>query len=184
MTTDTIERTTLSTLSTLETVDVLGVSYRQVDYLTRTGRVPVTGRGSGSRTRWPLDVVRRLHLATRLLDAIGDRDIEGGYSRFPAVVEAVMRGDEHVPAVGFVVLSFGQVRYVTTVEQLVAAVRLGGAVAASLVGIAEHFEQCIADLLVDREAELAQRYQRSAQPLTCERCAYRCATHRPGGGWA
>jgi hypothetical protein len=90
---DTTDRQIRSTLSTQETADVIGGTYRQVDYLTRTARVPIEGRGSGSRTRWPVDLVRALFVAMRVCDVIGGRDIEGGYSRFPVVVESLMRVD-------------------------------------------------------------------------------------------
>lgn len=177
-----------STLSTTEAADVCRISYRQIDYLTRTARVPVQGRGSGSRTRWPVEIVRVLFVASKVCDVIGDRDIEGGYSRFPAVVERLMAavdGGLLAAAYGWLVVGDGVV-CCTTPEALVEQVRRRGGIVVPLDETLAEFDAALDEIEQYREQRHARLTARGASlaARSCDSCGYRCVAHRPEGGWS
>lgn len=169
----------VDTLSSPEAADVCDITYRQIDYLTRTGRVPIVGRGSGSRTRWPVDVVRVLFVASKVTTLIGDRDVEGGYSRFPFVVERLLTSVEPAELAressraAVLVVRPDAVVACTTSEALIEALGQRGGVVLPLGSVFDEFDERLDQLDVRRE----ERYGR------CPDCGYRCQLHRPQGGW-
>lgn len=80
----------------------IGCTYRQLDYLTRSGAVAGMNRGSGSRRLWPASTVVRLAIAnhmTGVLPTAGDASV------FPDVARAAL--DSHLgdpPRQGYAVL--------------------------------------------------------------------------------
>lgn len=94
-------------LSTHEVCDLLGLTFRQLDYVSRT--VLRDAPGSGYHRRWDTDTIDRLTVAKALLGAI-DALVLQKNSPWPQLVEAVM-GSE-TPASGWVTLSpAGDVTY-------------------------------------------------------------------------
>lgn len=106
---------TITLYSSRDVCDLLGISYRQLDYLTRTGAVtgPDMNKGSGSRRTFTPDQVQRLAVARRLADNIPTTRATSG-SVWPRLAAAVMAGPPPPPR-GFAVLdTVGTVRYPTT----------------------------------------------------------------------
>lgn len=91
-------------LSTREVCDLLGVSFRQMDYVARTviGDTP----GSGVHRRWDDVTIDRLTVARALLDAAGAL-VAPRQSPWPQLVDAVMAAGEPTP--GWVTLRPGGV---------------------------------------------------------------------------
>lgn len=85
--------------TTHEVCQLLGISYRQVDYVCKFDRP-----GSGNHRRWDDVMIDRLTVAKALLDAIGFA-LAPGRSPWPQFVDAVMAADDPVP--GWVTLSPG-----------------------------------------------------------------------------
>jgi hypothetical protein len=99
-------------LSTVEVGDLLGLTYRQLDYVSRTVLKDVPG--SGNRRRWDDASVERLTVAKALLDAI-DALVHQKHSPWPQLVDAVMAAGDPLP--GWVTLSpEGRVTYLGRVD--------------------------------------------------------------------
>lgn len=114
------------TLSSDVLCDFAGVTYRQLDYLTRTTSLVRTMIvGSGHRRRWPLDVAKRLAVAGALRDGI---DFASPTARDAAVVPwrpiavaCLDLANEPPPAGYAVLLPPGSVVYGPEPEFLLAA---------------------------------------------------------------
>lgn len=92
-------------LSSRNTADLLGITYRQLDYATRNVRElrtrPTMSGGSGSKRRYDLDTIRRLMIAASLAQAIPHGEYNG--SQWVRAAGATMAGPPP-PATGFAVL--------------------------------------------------------------------------------
>jgi hypothetical protein len=109
--------------TTADLADTLGLSYRQVDYLTRNGTLDGLTPGSGTRRTWPADTVVRLHVAKALHDA-------APWVPWPTCARAVLATDTLPPPKGFVVMRADEtVEYVDSPLALIGAMADGGVVA-------------------------------------------------------
>lgn len=103
---------TIPLYGSVQVCDLLDVTYRQLDYLTRTGAVtgPGMNKGSGSRRYFTPDQVKRLAVARRLAANLPTTRATSG-SVWPTLAAAVMAGPAP-PARGFAVLdTVGTLRY-------------------------------------------------------------------------
>lgn len=87
-------------LSTNELGDLLGLTYRQMDYVSR--KVLKDVPGSGNHRHWDDVTIDRLTVAKALLDGIGFALVPGR-SLWPQFVDAVMDADDPTP--GWVTIS-------------------------------------------------------------------------------
>lgn len=128
-------------LDSRSVADLLGVSYRQLDYAIRStpalAAMPTMAGGSGSPRRFDLDTLRRLDLAARF--AAADPTSDARHSRiWLAAVGAAVAGRTPPPARGFATLTpGGQIRYGETAER---AVPLG------VVGLVIRYDLACTDL--------------------------------------
>jgi hypothetical protein len=81
-------------LSTPEVCSLLGITFRQMDHVSRTVLQDVPG--SGNHRRWDDDTVDRLTVAKALLDAI-QFAAPKQHSPWPILVDAVMASRPPVP---------------------------------------------------------------------------------------
>jgi hypothetical protein len=102
---------------TIAVTDLLDLSFRQVDYLCRSGAIDPElvggGQGCGSRRVWPPEVVARLEVALALWRACPTVDTgQPGGPVWTSLVRAVMDNPVDPPWAGWVVLDdLGQVHY-------------------------------------------------------------------------
>src|SRR5688500_10719952 len=83
--------------------EVVGCTYRQLDYLTRAGTVQGMNTGSGTKRLWPASVVVRLALANHLLGAV---PISNDYTTpFPVIAAAALAAPDPLPRAGYAVLT-------------------------------------------------------------------------------
>jgi len=89
-------------MSSRQACSTIGCTYRQLDYLTRSGAVAGMNQGSGSRRRWPTRTVIRLALANHMTGVI---PANGDATAFPDVARAAMDPTEDPPRRGYAVLA-------------------------------------------------------------------------------
>jgi hypothetical protein len=80
-----------------QVADLAGISYRQLDYLTRTVDALSDGtmsRGSGTRRLWTPDQLARITIAALLTDAAGQANL-------PAMANAVFTVNARPPRAGW-----------------------------------------------------------------------------------
>ena len=100
-----------------------GISYRQLDYLTRvtplTQQHPELNAGSGCKRNWPRTLIPRLMLAGLAIEAFPELQL-------PAVFEQLLDGPEP-PMVGWLIRRYGLVSYVANTLDLIDALTPKGA---------------------------------------------------------
>lgn len=140
-------------MRTRQLADLLGVSYRQLDYLTRREGAALTNavlgaNGSGTRRTWPAAIVARLEVAVALAAAAPGSD---STSAFPVLADAVVAWTGVVPMAGWVFLS--EAGHVTVSDE---PVELLDAIEDSGGGIVVHYElsDAVLDALLTEDAEL------------------------------
>lgn len=99
--------------------DHLGITYRQLDHLTRNGVVDprhLGPGGSGSHRIWPPEVVARMEVARALERVCPSMPTAGpGGHLWTALARLVMEHHEDPPPAGWVVLDdLGQLHYCVT----------------------------------------------------------------------
>lgn len=87
---------------TCDVAELLGVSYRRVDYLTRTGAVDGMNLGSGSRREWDTATVIRLVLANHVVAAV---PVPGDATPFPDVARAALANHHEPPRRGYAIMA-------------------------------------------------------------------------------
>jgi len=93
---------TVPTVSSRRLCEILGISYRQLDYACRTNPVlQAKNTGSGNRRRFTEAEARRLYVAKMLTEAA---PTVGTTTVWPIAAREVMAGPEPLPC-GFAVLS-------------------------------------------------------------------------------
>lgn len=144
-------------MRTQELAEHLGVTYRQLDYLTRRDGAVVTNadlgaHGSGTRRRWPAGVVARLEIAAALAGVgptAGPPSSAGSTLPFPLMADAVLAWGGDVPMAGWVLLTEGQ-----TIEIAADLADLGPSITAAGGGVVTRFELTDAVLHALAEDEL------------------------------
>lgn len=104
-------------LSSTVVAHMVGISYRQLDYLIRSGAITVPQAAWQSPRRWTPELIHRLQVAVALnhvLTNIGGPTTQT--SQLPYIMKAVMAGSE--PAGHWVALRSGAVSYGATVDAL------------------------------------------------------------------
>lgn len=131
----------------------LGVSYRQLDYLTRRPDAALTNadlgaNGSGTRRTWPAAVVARLEVAVALAAATPGPEAS---STFPALADAVIAWTGIVPMAGWALLT--EAGHVTIADE---PVDLLDAIEASGGGLVVRYElsDAVLDALLTETPEL------------------------------
>jgi len=91
-------------MSSVEVCELIGCSYRQLDYAVRSGAEPeVAASGSGSRRRWSTSQVIRLALAFHVASAF-PTGAGRNQSSFPMLAAAFLAVDgDDPPTSGYVV---------------------------------------------------------------------------------
>ncbi len=154
--------------SSPETVEIIGVTYRQLDYWTRTGLVASTAQGaegSGSRRRYSYNDLLELKLIKRLLD-------EGIALHRVREVFDYLRDElgENVASADLVI-NGNQSLLVRTDEQILDALRQGqGALYLRMEGLIEEVDAAVRELPVEGApsagAAVSQTGYRAAQTGT------------------
>ncbi|MCY4036166.1 MAG: MerR family transcriptional regulator, partial [bacterium] len=132
--------------SSPQTIEIVGITYRQLDYWTRTGLVASTARvaeGSGSRRRYSYNDLLELKLIKRLLD-------EGiGLQRVRQVFDYLRDELGENVASADLVINGNQSLLVRTDEQILDALRQGqGALYLRMEGLIEEVDAAVRELPV------------------------------------
>ena len=136
-----------SDFSSPQTIEIVGITYRQLDYWTRTGLVTSTAQvaeGSGSRRRYSYNDLLELKLIKRLLD-------EGIVLQRVREVFDYLRDElgEEVASADLVI-NGNQSLLVRTDEQILDALRQGqGALYLRMEGLIEEVEAAVRELPVE-----------------------------------
>ncbi|WP_419925821.1 MerR family transcriptional regulator [Candidatus Poriferisocius sp.] len=144
--------------SSPQTIEIIGITYRQLDYWTRTGLVRSTAQravGSGSRRRYSYSDLLELKLIKRLLD-------EGiALQRVRDVFEYLRDELGENVASADLVINGNQSLLVRTDEQILDALRQGqGALYLRMEGLVEEVDAAVRELPIEEappvEASLIQ----------------------------
>ena len=133
--------------SSPQTVEIVGITYRQLDYWTRTGLVVPTAQeavGSGSRRRYTYNDLLELKLIKRLLD-------EGIALQRVRQVFDYLRDElgENVASADLVI-NGNQSLLVRTDEQILDALRQGqGALYLRMEGLIEEVDAAVQELPIE-----------------------------------
>ncbi|MCY3635844.1 MAG: MerR family transcriptional regulator [bacterium] len=133
--------------SSLQTIEIVGITYRQLDYWTRTGLVVSTAQeavGSGSRRRYSYNDLLELKLIKRLLD-------EGIALQRVRQVFDYLRDElgENVASADLVI-NGNQSLLVRTDEQILDALRQGqGALYLRMEGLIEEVDAAVQELPIE-----------------------------------
>lgn len=133
--------------SSLQTIEIVGITYRQLDYWTRTGLVVSTAQkavGSGSRRRYSYNDLLELKLIKRLLD-------EGIALQRVREVFDYLRDElgENVASADLVI-NGNQSLLVRTDEQILDALRQGqGALYLRMEGLIEEVDAAVQELPIE-----------------------------------
>ena len=133
--------------SSPQTIDIVGITYRQLDYWTRTGLVTSTAQvaeGSGSRRRYSYNDLLELKLIKRLLD-------EGIALQRVREVFDYLRDElgENVASADLVI-NGNKSLLVRTDEQILDALRQGqGALYLRMEGLIEEVDAAVRELPVE-----------------------------------
>ena len=138
-----------SDFSSPQTIEIIGISYRQLDYWTRTGLVRSTAQsavGSGSRRRYSYSDLLELKLIKRLLD-------EGiALQRVREVFDYLREELGEDVASADLVINGNKSLLVRTDEQILDALRQGqGALYLRMDGLAEEVEAAVRELPVEQD---------------------------------
>ena len=130
-----------------QTIEIVGITYRQLDYWTRTGLVASTAQqaeGSGSRRRYSYNDLLELKLIKRLLD-------EGiALQRVREVFDYLRDELGEDVASADLVINGNQSLLVRTDEQILDALRQGqGALYLRMEGLIEEVEAAVRELPVE-----------------------------------
>ncbi|WP_420637914.1 MerR family transcriptional regulator [Candidatus Poriferisocius sp.] len=140
------QRPVVGDFSSPQTIEIVGITYRQLDYWTRTGLVRSTAQeadGSGSRRRYSYNDLLELKLIKRLLD-------EGiGLRRVREVFEYLREELGENVASADLVIHGNRSLLVRTDEQLLDALRQGqGALYLRMEGLVEEVDAAVRELPV------------------------------------
>ena len=138
-----------SDFSSPQTIEIIGISYRQLDYWTRTGLVRSTAQsavGSGSRRRYSYSDLLELKPIKRLLD-------EGiALQRVREVFDYLREELGEDVASADLVINGNKSLLVRTDEQILDALRQGqGALYLRMDGLAEEVEAAVRELPVEQD---------------------------------
>ena len=133
--------------SSPQTIEIIGITYRQLDYWTRTGLVRSTAQaavGSGSRRRYSYNDLLELKLIKRLLD-------EGiALQRVREVFDYLRDELGEDVASADLVINGNQSLLVRTDEQILDALRQGqGALYLRMEGLVEEVDAAVRELPVE-----------------------------------
>ena len=133
--------------SSLQTIEIVGITYRQLDYWTRTGLVVSTAQeavGSGSRRRYSYNDLLELKLIKRLLD-------EGiALQRVREVFDYLRDELGEEVASADLVINGNQSLLVRTDEQILDALRQGqGALYLRMEGLIEEVDAAVQELPIE-----------------------------------
>ena len=151
--------------SSPQTIEIVGITYRQLDYWTRTELVRSTAQqavGSGSRRRYSYNDLLELKLIKRLLD-------EGiALQRVREVFDYLRDELGEDVASADLVINGNQSLLVRTDEQILDALRQGqGALYLRMEGLVEEVDAAVRELPIDEaqpeEASLPQPGMSAAQ---------------------
>lgn len=133
--------------SSLQTIEIVGITYRQLDYWTRTKLVRSTAQaavGSGSRRRYSYNDLLELKLIKRLLD-------EGiALQRVREVFDYLRDELGEEVASADLVINGNQSLLVRTDEQILDALRQGqGALYLRMEGLVEEVDAAVRELPIE-----------------------------------
>ncbi|MYH72596.1 MAG: MerR family transcriptional regulator [Acidimicrobiia bacterium] len=133
--------------SSPQTIEIVGITYRQLDYWTRTGLVTSTAQeavGSGSRRRYSYNDLLELKLIKRLLD-------EGiALQRVREVFDYLRDELGEEVASADLVINGNQSLLVRTDEQILDALRQGqGALYLRMEGLIEEVDAAVQELPIE-----------------------------------
>ena len=133
--------------SSLQTIEIVGITYRQLDYWTRTELVTSTAQeavGSGSRRRYSYNDLLELKLIKRLLD-------EGiALQRVREVFDYLRDELGEEVASADLVINGNQSLLVRTDEQILDALRQGqGALYLRMEGLIEEVDAAVQELPIE-----------------------------------
>ena len=133
--------------SSPQTIEIIGITYRQLDYWTRTGLVVSTAQqavGSGSRRRYSYNDLLELKLIKRLLD-------EGiALQRVREVFDYLRDELGEEVASADLVINGNQSLLVRTDEQILDALRQGqGALYLRMEGLVEEVDAAVRELPIE-----------------------------------
>lgn len=150
------QRPVAGDFSSPQTIDIVGITYRQLDYWTRTGLVSSTAQqaeGSGSRRRYSYRDLLELKLIKRLLE-------EGIALKRVREVFDYLRGElgEDVASANLVINGKKSL-LVRTDEQILDALRQGqGALYLRMDGLIEEVDAAVRDLPVEETAPVEAQW--------------------------